>query len=414
MKKSLVFLSVSICVIINVLVAAQVPEKNKAFHVSSGLKTDDDSTTGMKSIRSAFNPKDFHWDISWPGRVSQYDLVYKSPPIDPAQGIALGNGEIGILFWCEDSRIIAAVNKSDLWDDAPFGTFHNWSGKEEDYSTTQRHACRIIIDFKFPVFNTLYLSDFNGRLSLADASLSIEAASPFGKVNLKAFVDHNTGTLLYEVGSDMSEDVPVDVIIERFGSRTFSHWYSQINRDASIGLSGTETITDDTGAYINHKLTGGTFAVGGSVIKNDNSEVRYTREQSRRAVIRLSGSRNKNAQFAFVVTSPITGDAVSEAKKMLMSVQDNGLEAYRQSHTEVWRSIWNRSFMDCGDDYLNNLWYLTIYYSNASQGGKYPGRFDNGLWGWNRDVQNWAFYFHWNQQQLYWPLNAADSIKLPS
>jgi hypothetical protein len=48
-----------------------------------------------------------------------------------------------------------------------------------------------------------------------------------------------------------------------------------------------------------------------------------------------------------------------------------------------------------------------MFYSHASQGGKYPGRFNNGLWSWNRDVQNWNFYFHWNQQQLYWPLNAA-------
>jgi alpha-L-fucosidase 2 len=48
-----------------------------------------------------------------------------------------------------------------------------------------------------------------------------------------------------------------------------------------------------------------------------------------------------------------------------------------------------------------------MYYANASQGGIYPGRFNNGLWSWSHDVQNWNFYFHWNQQQLYWPLNAA-------
>ncbi|WP_372935846.1 glycosyl hydrolase family 95 catalytic domain-containing protein [Mariniphaga sediminis] len=48
-----------------------------------------------------------------------------------------------------------------------------------------------------------------------------------------------------------------------------------------------------------------------------------------------------------------------------------------------------------------------MYYANTSQGGKYPGRFTNGLWSWSHDVQNWNFYFHWNQQQLYWPLNAA-------
>ncbi|MEK7718501.1 MAG: hypothetical protein AAB347_02650, partial [Bacteroidota bacterium] len=69
---------------------------------------------GNKGIQSAFDPKSAKWDIAWPGRVSQYDLVYKSPPIDPMQGIPLGNGDVGALVWCEDSKIILVVNKCDL------------------------------------------------------------------------------------------------------------------------------------------------------------------------------------------------------------------------------------------------------------------------------------------------------------
>ena len=116
--------------------------------------------SGIANIKSAFNPETASWEIAWPGRVSQYDLVYLSPPVDPMQGIPLGNGEVGVLFWCEDSRIIAEVNKSDLWDDAAFGPFRNWSGAEEDYSTTQRHACRIIIDFGYPPLQYLIYQGF--------------------------------------------------------------------------------------------------------------------------------------------------------------------------------------------------------------------------------------------------------------
>ena len=72
----------------------------------------------------------------------------------------------------------------------------------------------------------------------------MNAESAFGKVSLKAFVDHKSGLLFYDLGSDLKEDVPVEISVERFGSRTFSHWYSQINRDASIGLSGTEAVAD--------------------------------------------------------------------------------------------------------------------------------------------------------------------------
>ena len=363
--------------------------------------------TALKSMQSAFNAKTAEWDIAWPGRVSQYDLAYLSPPVDPMQGIPLGNGDVGVLIWCEDSKIIAVVNKSDLWDDAAFGPFHNWSGKEEDYSTTQRHACRIVIDFKLPIFSVMYLSDFKAKLNLADASLSLDATSPFGKVSLKAFVDHETGTLFYDLNSDLNENLPIEVAVERFGSRTYSHWYSQINRDASIGLSGTEAIADNSGVFVTQKLSSGTFAVGGRVIQNNGLTVNYTLEHSRCAAIQLSGKQQKEAQLAFAVTSPTNNNAVSEVKNILSSVREKGVPSFLEANQAAWKLIWNRSFMDYGDDYLNNLWYLTMFYANASQGGKYPGRFNNGLWGWSRDVQNWNFYFHWNQQQLCWPLNAA-------
>ncbi len=358
-------------------------------------------------IESAFNPAASSWSIAWPGRVSQYDLVYLSPPVDPLQGIALGNGDVGVLFWCENSKIIAVVNKSDLWDDASFGPFRNWNGSEEDYSTTQRHACRIIIDFKYPVFNTLYLKDFSAKLSLADGSLSLESESAFGKVSLKAFVDHKSGLLFYDLGSNMKEDVPVEVSVERFGSRTFSHWYSQINRDASIGLSGTEAFADTSGVFITQKLSSGTFAIGGRVIHDNGLKIEYSRMHSRCAVIQLSGAVQKSAMLSLAVTSPSDGNSISEVRNLLTSSAKKGFDTFMESNTKAWKSIWERSFVDYGDDYLNNLWYLTIFYANASQGGKYPGRFNNGLWGWNSDVQNWNFYFHWNQQQLFWPLNAA-------
>ena len=408
MKNSFFVFTIGLCTLFSPLVLAQTTTKMDSSNTSYAAKINGTSVGNRQAIiNSAFNPKEFKWDISWPGRVSQYDLVYKSPPIDPMQGIALGNGDVGALFWCEGSKIIIAVNKSDLWDDAKFGTFRNWSRKDEDYNTTRRHACRIIFDFKFPIFNTLYLSDFKGRLNLADASLNLQTTSPFGKVSLKAFIDHKSGILFCELGSSFNEDVPVQVSVERFGSRTFAHWYSQINRDASIGLSGTEAIADNSGVYITQKLSSGTFAVGGSVIQNNGLKVVYSREDSHCATIQLSGGRQKSAQLAFAVTSPIVGDPVSEVKNTLSSARDKGIKPFRESNAEAWKSIWNRSFMDYGDDYLNNLWYLTMYYLNASQGGKYPGLFTNGLWGWDRDVQNWNFYFHWNQQQLYWPLNAA-------
>ena len=78
-------------------------------------------------MQSAFDIKTGEWKISWPGRVAKYDLVYQSPPEDPMQGIALGNGDVGALFWTQGSKLIIAVNKCDLWDDLGKDRFHNWA-----------------------------------------------------------------------------------------------------------------------------------------------------------------------------------------------------------------------------------------------------------------------------------------------
>jgi hypothetical protein len=358
-----------------------------------------------KIITSAFNPKTASWNIDWPGRVSQYDLVYKSPPIDPMQGIALGNGDVAALLWCDDSKIIIVMNKCDLWDDSKTGKFETWDEKY-DYYTTQRQACRIEIDFKLPVFNTLYLTDFKARLNLADATLSLTGSSPFGELNMKAFIDRQSGILFCDLGNSFNEDVPFQISIERFGSRTFSMWYTRMRRDATIGLPGTEAIADENNVFLTQKLSGGTFAVGATALQSNGLKVDYSRQHSRSASILLTGNRKKSVQLAFAVTSP-GNDPIAEVKTKLTTAREKGMEPFSQSNAQYWKSIWNRSFMDYEDDYLNNLWYLTMYYANASQGGKYPGRFNNGLWSWNHDVQQWNFYFHWNQQQLYWPLNAA-------
>ena len=364
-------------------------------------------TQGADAIRSAFDAKSGAWQIAWPGRVAQYDLVYQSPPIDPMQGIALGNGDVGVLFWCEDTKIIAAVSKCDLWDDAPFDRFHNWKREEEDHSTTLRHACRIIFDFGYPIFNTLYLTDFNGRLSLADASMQFTAASPFGCVRFEAFVDHASGMLLCQINSNFNEDTPVDIAIERYGSRTYSHWYSQINGDARIGLDGTSAGVQDKIIFVEQILSSGRFACGGAVWRHNDLQVFCAREHARRSSLSLTGAKNKQADLAFAFTSPMAENPLASLSRALALPQPNRLSLMRASHDQAWQKKWLRSFMDYGDEYLNSLWHLTMYYALASQGGRYPGRFTNGLWGWSRDVQPWNFYFHWNQQQLYWPLNAA-------
>lgn len=360
-----------------------------------------------QTMTSLFDPKVGVWKIDWPGRVARHDLVFLTPPEDPVQGLPIGNGEIGVLGWFEKSKIVFAVNKSDLWDDAAFGRFHNWHPAEEEYSTALRHGCRIILDFQLPIFDTFYLKDFQARISLADAAIACSASGPFGSVAFTGFVDHASGVFCGEVESRLKETVPLAIKIQRYGSRTFSHWYAMVNGNPALGLKGTRARADREGAYVTHTLTSGTFAAGGRVVDTNGLKTRYTVEDSHTAAMTITGSRHKKLSFLAAVTSPEPGNPVPAVKKELEAARASGRTAMFREHKKAWKAFWLRSLMECGDDYLDSLWHITMFYAACSQWGKYPGRFINGLWSWNRDVQPWNFYFHWNQQQTYWPLNAA-------
>lgn len=361
------------------------------------------------------------WNIAWPNRVARHDLVFLTPPEDPLNGLPIGNGEVGLLAWFEPSRVIFVMNRSDLWDDAKFGRFRNWHAEEEEFSTTLRHGCRILLDFKLPVFDTFYLKDFSARINLADASIDISAVSVFGRVKIRALIDHTTGTLRADVTAKLSEPTPTDISLQRFGSRIFSHWYSRVRCEPELGLTGTHAHADANTLAVTHKLTSGTFAAAAHIdltagksqksstttkaaAKNKKLTTRI--DHTHQATASIAADKNKSFTLFATITEPSATDPLPIARKQLASAQRDAATLLA-AHKKSWKAFWLRSFLEFDDAYIDALWHLTMFYAACSQRGKYPGRFISGLWGWNRDVQNWSFYFHWNQQQTYWPLNAA-------
>ena len=69
-----------------------------ALCILTGNSANANQPEPLKPIQSAFNPKTATWDISWPGRVSQYDLVYLSPPV--AQNRSASAARIQVVHSC--------------------------------------------------------------------------------------------------------------------------------------------------------------------------------------------------------------------------------------------------------------------------------------------------------------------------
>jgi hypothetical protein len=349
-------------------------------------------------MKSTFDLNRGEWTIIWPGRVAKYDLVFHSPPEDPMQGIALGNGDVGALCWTQGSKLIIAVNKCDLWDDT---TIRRWTDndvtKAETGLSTLRHACRVEMDFHYPIFDLFYLTGCDGRLSIADGIMTLKVASALGKISLTARVDKRTGLLMVDVKKQFDDPVPVEVCLEHFGSRIFARWYSMQVREPSAGLAGTSSFATATVMGLTHPVTRGTFAVAATIA---GTAATYQRRGPHQCTAVINGNA---FSLRLAVTSPVKTAAVKLACDQLAAFSP----ALLRTHKAAWKTFWLRSFVETGDRYNDNFWHLAMYYLNACQGGRYPGRFIDGLWGWNRDFRAWGRYFHWNQQQLYWGLNAA-------
>lgn len=360
-------------------------------------------------MMSNFNPETGEWAIAWPGRVAKHDLVYLSPPLDPTQGIPLGNGDLGALCWCEESRLILQINKCNLFDRAiPDALLaHREQFKIQEKITALRHAGRLVIDFGLPIFDPFYLADFTARLSLADATMRLYALGPLGTVRIRAYISGETNTLWIDVDRQLSEPVSMETTLERFGSRNFGCWYSKISRDPSIGLHGASASADAAGVYIEQTLDQGSFTVGCAALAREGGAPRPEIRHQRAGVIRFPATTRTAFSLMAACTSPMESSSPDAVKKTLGNARIKGDTAAHRAHATEWESFWRRSLIECGDDYLDNLWHLTMYYSNACQRGPQPARFIDGLWSWNRDVQPWLHYFHWNQQTLYWPLHAA-------
>ena len=344
--------------------------------------------------RSAFDPFKGEWNMSWPERLSQHDIVYLAPPDDPLHGFALGDGQSGALVHTDGGKLIVNLNKCDLWDVNPNRTPECWEECYGEGDTCLRHAGRLEIDFHQPVFDLLYQREFTGRLSMADATLSMRAVTEFSTVGISAFYEREHGVLCVDVERTGGEPAEADVALTRWGSRAFSRWYSGLTRDASIGLGGTASRAEGEVFLITQSLRTMRFAVAAAV-----TGAAPRKRQSREGIFHLAEqSASRYTIYAAIVSSNDSDDPEAEALRRVRAAMALGKNALHAAHAGAWRSFWDGAFIDIPDKYVENLWYNNLYLANSSSHGEYPPHFTSGIWGFTGDYVPWKDIFHWNTQ----------------
>lgn len=349
----------------------------------------------MKELWKDFLPKTS--DIL-PG----HDLVFGSPLNDPLAGIPLGDGDTGSLLWFEKDGIHININKTDLWDSSSLDSGWLCSGEEEDL-TCLRHGGELVIKTECPCFEFIYQKDFEARLSLASATAHFRAETEFSRLWGECFAFSEGRVTALRLGYSFESQCPLSVRLFRWGSRSFWRWYSQMKNSPESGLSGTEAWAEGDRIYLTQRLNGRAFCIG---LQVNGMEARRESSLGGHGVS-FESENESSGELTLFWNVSVSGDAET-AREMASAALDGaaalGFEEMRRRHGLAWEEFWDRSLVRIENDYIENCLYLSLYYSNSSCRGASPPLFTNGIWGFFHDYYPWCYYFHYNMQHMFAPL----------
>lgn len=352
-------------------------------------------------------------EVDYPAFLSQHDVVYLAPVPDGIDGLPIGNGDLGATVWTPPDRIQLSLNKVDLWDDGPDGPFAVFGPRDEDTLTFLRAAGVLSIGHGLPSFDRLYLTDFEGRLRLAEAQIDIRSATPFSRIHAEALISEAARVLVVRYRDETEEAVPRRIELSRWGTRCMLHWYQHIQRSAleNLSLTGTQAGTDGTHLWITQKLRGLHFAVA---VRVDGAASPH-RLHKRGGVFESEPVKTfEGTVYLTVVNSEEAEDPLAAAIAQVDAAAQQGVESVVEEHRRSWQRFWETSFIDLPpeQDYIENLWYLNSYHVGSTCKGRYPLLHIHALWAWNRDLFAFPWYGHWNDQLHLYSLHAIGHPEL--
>ncbi len=339
-----------------------------------------------------------------PNYLSKHDVVYQTPAYEGFEGFPLGNGDLGGMVWNTHTGIEVQINKNDLFDQA----------HEEDRATL-RGGARLTVDLGAPGYEWIYLDDFEGRLSLQQAEVSLHSKTPFLESQINSWVAPQKNVWAFQIKSKslghLSEGTKLRVSLERWGSRAFPGWYGYFSKNTKSGIGNTKTLLKGNDLVLEESLDGLQFSV---VVRAVGEKMMPEIISSNRLEFNSLGkvSDRELTLIVAVVSSNESNDPTQEAIRLLDDFESQTITKEKELHRDWWNKFWAQSFVHLPDDYIENMYYLRRYLMASSSQGKFPVVFNGGLWTWNHDIRNWVTPHHWNTQQQYWGLCPQNDCEL--
>jgi alpha-L-fucosidase 2 len=314
--------------------------------------------------------------VDIPGIVAHNDVVYLSPARQGWEGMPIGNGTLGAMVW-HPEELVFQLN-------TPLSGVYGGA------------VCRLKIGTSPGMM--VGMGSYRQQLSLYTSTLNTEISGVSGSVNVISFIPADADALIVQY-KDTRNDIK-----ERF--LEVETW----RKSASVFSEDDTVLVTDVLKHKGEPDYRFAVVVGLETEKNSSAVASGKR-------LTVTGDRF-TVLLAFAGTRDSNVNVAAEAKNKLSLLRTRRIENIQKSHQEWWRRFWEKSFIkiDSGDaagDYIANLWYMHIYAMGAGSRGEVPPKFNGGLWTDNYDAREWGSHFwHWNTQETYWPLYAANHLEL--
>ena len=323
------------------------------------------------------------------GWLAHNDVVYDSPAREGWEGLPLGNGTLGAAGL--ESEFVGLSSQYALERGARF-----------------LHREDAVAD------RAGLLSDFTGykqRLVLSTATLLTDVDTPSGPIRIKSWIAAGADVLVIEVDDRRREAIEETLDIET--------WHPTVKFDLRPnGLQLTDNFASATNRGY-HPVSGSNAAYPFALALGTDSRAGVRPQAPVGGVASLRvGAKSYTVFAAFAGARDPKADVADQAQSLLDRCRKAGVAKLRAEHEAWWAKFWSRSYIQLDGpegmpDYLANLWYMHLYAMASGSRGEVPPKFNGGLWTFIKDEREWGpGYWHWNEQEPYWPLYAANHLEL--
>lgn len=288
------------------------------------------------------------------------------------EGMPLGNGKIGGLFYDKDGLRLS-VDRIDLWDNRPNPatlekgfTYKNMvklikSGKEEDWKEYAR------------LFDDIYSSTpYPSKISPGRFEIDLKNREE----NISSIIDIKRAILNLDAGKGSK--------IEAFLSATKFIGVVKIWGEFDIKIRIPDYISGANDKEFDKQFTSGRIEYDKgfdypktTIIEKD--DFIYYRQQTKTeleyGLVSLLKNKGDYSELYFTVATSedYNEDFIEKAKEELLSAYNLGYDILKKEHILWWKNYWKKSSIDLKDDMIEKTYYKSMYlFASTSRKGYYP------------------------------------------